>query len=163
MLSEFNFARCSRRCQVADRNLQPGESFYSVIVDNKDTLTRTDISAEKWQGPPENAVAWWRSRMPDAGARKMRPAPDSVLLETLSQLVERPDSEALAYMLALLLVRRRVLTEDETFGSVVTDEPSDVWHLQHPVDGRQWEHSHGSANFRSCRRHSTRAYSFTIH
>jgi hypothetical protein len=76
--------------------------------------------------------------MPPEGTRKLRPAPDSVLLETLSQLVERPECESLAYLLALLLVRRRVLSEDESLGAQATDEPSALWHLQHPVDGRQW-------------------------
>ncbi len=126
-------------CMIGQRPLEAGEAFYSVIIADKgEQLTRADIAAENWSGPPPHTVGWWRSSMPSVGARKLRPAPDDVLLETLSQLVERPDNEALAYLLALLLVRRRVLTEDESLGSQVTDEPSTVWHLQHPVDGRQW-------------------------
>ena len=138
MLQDFSFSRCSRRCQIGQRTLAPGESFYSVILSEGEHLSRADIAAENWTGPPTHAVGWWRSRMPAEGSRKLRPAPDSVLLDTLCQLVERPESESLAYLLALLLVRRRILTEDESLGCQVTDEPSAVWHLQHPVDGRQW-------------------------
>ena len=138
MLQDYSFSRCSRRCHVGQRALVPGEAFYSVIMAQGDNSSRADIAAENWQGPPTDAIGWWRSRMPPEGARKLRPAPDSVLLETLCQLVERPESEPLAYLLALLLVRRRVLTEDESLGCQATDEPSAVWHLQHPVDGRQW-------------------------
>ncbi len=92
-----------------------GEPFFSVIIAEGEQLIRSDIAADNWQGPPPHTVGWWRSSMPPAGPRKLKPAPDSVLLETLSQLVERPESEALAYLLAVLLVRRRVLTEDPTW------------------------------------------------
>lgn len=138
MLQDYSFSRCSRRCHVGQRALVAGEAFFSVILSHGEQISRADIAAENWTGPPTEAIGWWRSRMPPEGARKLQPAPDSVLLETLCQLVERPESESLAYLLALLLVRRRVLTEDESLGCQATDEPSDVWHLQHPVDGRQW-------------------------
>lgn len=138
MLQDFSISRCSRRCHVGQRPLEPGEAFYSVILADGESLNRADIAVQNWTGPPPHSVGWWRSQMPPAGQRKLRPAPDSVLLETLSQLVERPESEPLAYLLALLLVRRRVLTEDENFGCQATDEPSAIWHLQHPIDGRVW-------------------------
>lgn len=138
MLQDFTFSKCSRRCHVSSRNLEPGEAFYSVIIADGDNLTRADVAAANWTGPLPKAIGWWRSQMPPAGSRKLRPAPDNVLLETLCQLVERPESEPLAYLLAVLLVRRRVLTEDESFACQTTDEPSAAWHLQHPVDGRQW-------------------------
>lgn len=138
MQQDFTFSRCSRRCAVGQRSLEPGEPFFSVIIADGEQLIRSDIAADNWQGPPPHTVGWWRSSMPPAGPRKLKPAPDSVLLETLSQLVERPESEALAYLLAVLLVRRRVLTEDPNMGCQATDEPSVLWHLQHPVDGRQW-------------------------
>lgn len=138
MLQDFSISRCSRRCHVGQRTLVPGEAFYSVVTAEGDNLSRIDIAAENWTGPPPQSVGWWRSQMPPEGSRKLRPAPDTVLLETLCQLVERPECESLAYLLALLLVRRRVLTEDESLGCQATDEPSTLWHLQHPVDGRQW-------------------------
>lgn len=138
MQQDFTFSRCSRRCAVGQRSLEPGEPFFSVIIADGEQLIRSDIAANNWQGPPPHTVGWWRSSMPPAGPRKLKPAPDSVLLETLSQLVERPESEALAYLLAVLLVRRRVLTEDPNMGCQATDEPSVLWHLQHLVDGRQW-------------------------
>jgi hypothetical protein len=138
MLQDYSFSRCSRRCLVGNRTLEPGEAFYSVVIADGENLSRADIAANNWQGPPPHTIGWWRSQMPATGSRKLRPAPDTVLLETLSQLVERPECEPLAYMLALLLVRRRVLTEDEAYAAQVTDEPATVWHLQYPVDGRQW-------------------------
>jgi hypothetical protein len=138
MQTDYAFSRCTRRCYLSNRNLEPGEAFYSAILKADESLTRIDIAATAWQGPPEHAVGWWRSRMPPAGNRKLKAAPDSVLLETLSLLLEQPSSAALAYMLALLLVRRRVLTDGLEQDEADRVEVAELWHLQHPVDGRQW-------------------------
>jgi hypothetical protein len=75
--------------------------------------------------------------MPDAVAKKLQPAPPGVLLDTLTDLLGRPGSESLAYLLALLLCRRRILVEEQ--GEEV-EEPTDsgVWRLNSPTDGRQW-------------------------
>ncbi|GAB5405819.1 MAG: hypothetical protein Aurels2KO_40500 [Aureliella sp.] len=95
------------------RALEPLESYYSVIVPKEDELDRIDIAAKNWKEPPEAAVGWWKCKMPAAGARKLKAAPTGVLLDTLSDLVERPGQESLAYFLSLLLVRRGTLIEEE--------------------------------------------------
>jgi len=76
--------------------------------------------------------------MPEASASKLRPAPNGVLLDTLSEFVERPGSEAIAYLLALLLVRRRVLYEEQTMEHVLNEDPATRWSLISPADGRRW-------------------------
>ena len=140
MLQEFTIARCSRRCHRGDRELRPGEEFYSVIVECDGELTRQDIALENWNGPPEHAVGWWRQTMPHNNSRKLRPAPEGVLLDTLAELLERPGKEALAYLLSLLLIRRRVLVEahDKELGEKLPgqDEMHSVWSLMLPADGR---------------------------
>ena len=62
------------------------------------------------QGPPPEAVAWWRSRQPEA-TDEAGPvlAPIDVLLDALEALEESPADEAVRYLLALQLVRRRAL------------------------------------------------------
>jgi hypothetical protein len=52
--------------------------------------------------------------MPAAGAAKLRPAPNEVLLDVLTDLLQRPAQAELAYLLALLLVRRRALVDDQS-------------------------------------------------
>lgn len=77
--------------------------------------------------------------MPDATAKKLQPAPVGVLLDTLTKLLEQPGAEALAYLLALLLCRRRVLIDEESLESQVGKVESDmIWQLNYPPDGRQW-------------------------
>lgn len=86
MRTDYKVGRCSRRCQQLQRPLRPGEWYYSVVSDDDDEgLTRIDIASEAWQGPPEGTVGWWKNRMPEAGARKLKPAPDALLIDLLRQ------------------------------------------------------------------------------
>lgn len=135
-MQDYSISKSTRRCAIGGQNLEPDESYFSVIVPQGDDVTRIDIAARHWQGPTEGAIGWWRNKMPSAEARKLRPAPNGVLLDTLSDLLERPGKEKLAYLLALLLVRRRVLHEDQS----VLDREVDnrAWKLLCPVDGREW-------------------------
>ncbi|MEO8272170.1 MAG: hypothetical protein ABI557_20840 [Aureliella sp.] len=131
-----------------------------MILAEGDEVARVDIAASDWQGPSDAAIGWWRNKMPSAAARKMRPAPNAVLLDTLSDLLERPGKSELAYLLALLLVRRRVLHEHQDFlrddvdargsqpsidgtnaqqeGSLKDSISELPWMLICPVDGREW-------------------------
>jgi hypothetical protein len=106
---DFEIARCTRRCSVSDRELQPGEAYYSVLVPSGSQVLRQDISAAAWTGPPEKAIGWWKATMGDAAARKPQWAPHEVMLEFFESLESDPTREDLRYVLALLLVRRRVL------------------------------------------------------
>ena len=133
-----SITKCTRKCAISGRALEPGESFVSVLVPKGEELSRLDIAATCWTGPLPEAIGWWRGKMPAAAARKMRPAPSGVLLDTLSELLERPGKEALAYLLALLLTRRRLLTEEAPFSVEADDPPPALWKLVCPADGRQW-------------------------
>ncbi len=100
-------------------------------------MVRKDFAASAWQAPPENTIGWWRCRMPSAQAKKLRPAPNGVLLDTLSELFIRSGKEPLAYLLALLLCRRRVLQDEGGSDEQVSGE-NQVWNVTCPGDGRQW-------------------------
>ena len=96
-------------CAVSGRPFVPGELFYSALVRAGGDLDRLDVAAEAWTGPPDAALAWWRSAYPAADAAGQELAPVDVLLDVLEELEGRPDDAALRYLLALQLVRRRVL------------------------------------------------------
>lgn len=135
-MQDYSIAKSTRRCAIGGHNLEPNESYFSVLIPQGDDVARIDIAARNWQGPAEGAIGWWQNKMPSAGTKKLRPAPNGVLLDTLSELLERSGKEELAYLLALLLVRRRVLHEEQSL-SVNTDHDT-TWKLTCPVDGREW-------------------------
>jgi hypothetical protein len=96
-------------CSVTGRPLTPGEGFYSALVRGPDGLERIDVSGAAWKGPPEAALAVWRSVFPAGDNAGPTLAPIDVLLDLFEELEGRPDDAALRYLLALQLVRRRVL------------------------------------------------------
>lgn len=103
-----------------------------------ESVRRVDIAATEWKGPQDETIGWWKCRMPHAETVKLRPAPNGVLLDTLYELVARPGKEPLAYLLAVLLVRRKVLSEDDTLSNVAKEKNPDNWCLVCQADDRQW-------------------------
>jgi hypothetical protein len=117
MLLDFEVQRCSRRCAATDRALEPGDVCYSVLEINGAEVVRKDFCAEGWAGAPPAAFGWWKSRIPEPTAKKIKLAPNDVLLELFDQLAEQLCQQDLRYVLTLLLVRRRVLRVEEHRGS----------------------------------------------
>lgn len=111
---EFDIQRCTRKCAKTDREFQPEEEFYSALIAEGSTVVRHDYSKEAWEAPPENALGWWKSRMPEANAKKVNWAPNDVMLHYFEQLADDPASADVRYVLSLLMIRRRVVRLEET-------------------------------------------------
>lgn len=107
MNMEYEVQRCSRKCTVTGRELLPGETCYSALIEERNELKRLDFAAEAWTGPPEGALGWWKAQIATPEAKRTQ-APNEVMLEFFDQLADRPDRSEMRYLLALLLVRRRV-------------------------------------------------------
>jgi hypothetical protein len=126
MLLDFEVQRSTRRCAATNRPLDPGDVCYSVLEVKGAEVVRRDFCREAWSGPPESAFGWWKWCVPEPATKKIKLAPNEVLLELFDQLAERPDQQDMRYVLALLLVRRRVLRLD------VTLDPHGFKALDHP-------------------------------
>lgn len=111
---DFEVQRCTRRCAATERELAPGEEFYSVLVSEGGQVVRYDYSKEAWSGPPEKSVGWWKSQMPGLETKKLHWAPSDVLLHYFIELESQPERADERYVLALLLVRRRIARLEET-------------------------------------------------
>jgi hypothetical protein len=106
---DYDIQRCTRRCAATDRELNVGEICYSALVAAGAAVVRRDYSAESWQSPPENTIGWWKTTIVDPHAGRMHWAPNDVMLHYFERLLEDPAADDARYVLALLLVRRRVL------------------------------------------------------
>ena len=111
---DFEVQRCTRRCATTDRELQPGETFYSVLQVEGAAVVRSDYCDEAWQGPPDEVLGWWRSQMPSPSAKKLHWAPNDVMLHYFEQLENQPQKQDVRYVLALLMIRRRVVRLEDT-------------------------------------------------
>ena len=120
MIGQYKVTRPTRRCAAADRPLQPGEHYYSVISGDEDHLVRLDYAASDWTGPPEGAIGHWKRQMPAAGPKKLVLAPPSVLIDLLRGLEQFPERAAVRYVLALLLMRKRLVEPVESGSESMT-------------------------------------------
>jgi hypothetical protein len=111
---DIELQRCTRHCAVNGRRLEDGEEIYSALVSRGAELERLDFSAEAWTGPDDTTIAWWKSRIPMPGAQRTRWAPNEVLLEVFQELLARPEQADKCFVIALLLVRRRILRLEDT-------------------------------------------------
>ena len=110
---DFEIQRCTRRCAATERELLPEEIFYSVLVSEGSEVVRHDYCEEAWTEPPEGAVGWWKSQMPAANANKMHWAPNDVMLHYFQELEDNPAKADVRFILALLLIRRRIVRLDD--------------------------------------------------
>lgn len=115
-MQEYVVQRSSRKCFLSDQAFRPGERYISAILQKGSDLVRRDFSEERWPGPSEDTIGWWKCRLPIKKSSGRRLAPSVVLLDTLNALLETPGKESLAYLLAILLIRRRILLERDPVG-----------------------------------------------
>ena len=111
---EYDIQRCTRKCAATNRELKPGETVYSVLVAEGAEVVRRDYSAEGWPGPPEKSLGWWKSTVEGSGTRKLHWAPHEVILHYFEQIENDPTKADLRYVLALLMVRRRIVRSEGT-------------------------------------------------
>ena len=103
---------CSRSCATTARTLNPGEVYFSILEAAAHEFLRRDYCVEAWQGPPEDCVAWWRSRIPSKDDSQPRLAPTDVMLNLFEALEDRPQEAEFRYLLGLLLLRRKVVRHE---------------------------------------------------
>jgi len=129
---DYNVHRTTRRCATTGRTLEEGEEFFTALFVEGPDLVRKDYSREAWQGPPEGTLGWWKARVPRKEDNKAKLAPDEVLLQLFHELEEQPHKQDLRFVLALLLVRRRILKWEDP---QQTDDGHEVLVLSCPRDG----------------------------
>jgi hypothetical protein len=124
MFLELDIQRATRQCAVTARKLEPGEAFFSTLHFEGSDVVRRDFAVESWQGPPDGAFGWWKSRVPVSDSQMPKLAPNDVLLELFIQLADQPQRRQMRYVLSLLLFRRRVLRLEDRVVDGQGDEPA---------------------------------------
>ena len=121
---DFNIRPLGKNCASSGEPLEPGKECWSVLIEVDGKLVRQDISMDAWTGPPEGAIGFWQSEIPvdpNAGKKKLD---TQSLFDYFVQLSESPNTIELdyQYVLALLLLRKRRLTLEQTI--TIDDMPA---------------------------------------
>jgi hypothetical protein len=109
---DFDVDRCARRCSATEREFQAGDAVVSALVSEQGQVRRLDYLASAWPGPGESTLAWWKGQIPKSTEQKQRWAPNEVMLECFEQLAGVTDKQELRYLLALVLIRKRILRQE---------------------------------------------------
>lgn len=113
---DYQIQPSTRRCSATGRELQPGERYYSVLLEEGGKFVRKDYGVESWQGPPEGAFSFWMGRLAPPHGKRRQPIDDEMLLECFGRLEGQlePGRIRFRYVVALLLMRRRRLKFEAT-------------------------------------------------
>jgi hypothetical protein len=112
---DYHIQPNTRRCSVTGRELQPGERYYSVLLDEAGRFLRRDYSVEAWQGPPSEAFSFWTGRVPPPQGSRRLAIDDELLMDCFVRLQgqQEPGRCNFRYVVALLLMRHRRLKFEE--------------------------------------------------
>ena len=117
-MANFDFKKGSRKCYESERSFEPGDDFYSVLIESDEgSPERRDFSVEKWKGPPETCIGWWKCHVPDLGQGRVYWAPRNVLVAYFKHVLNDPATTDVAYVTALLLSQKRILKAIDNGGN----------------------------------------------
>lgn len=109
-MTDYDIQGPARVCAATGRELKPGDRFFAVLTESAGKLVRTDVAAEAWTEPPQNAVAYWAGKVPVAGHKPRKAVVnDDLLLDCFDRLKDSADPDGLnfRYVATLLLMRRK--------------------------------------------------------
>ena len=115
MADEYDIHKSNRECCVTGKTLAEGEEYYSVLVEVDGQLVRRDYSIEAWTEEPAGVFGVWKARVPPKDPPKKLVIDVDVMLDFFHRLDGSDDAPKLnmRYLLALLLMRKRVLKFDD--------------------------------------------------
>lgn len=115
-MTEYEIAKTSGRCSVSGRPFAEDESFYSALFETPQGYERRDIAEECWQGPPAEAVCYFKAQLPRKEKPRKTFVDDELLVDFFRRLTDSEDAHKLRFrfVLSLILLRKRVLKYERT-------------------------------------------------
>ena len=123
----FEIKKSTRKCAETGRDFEPGEVFFSALIENEDGSTsREDFANEVWKETPEHCIGWWKSQVPETGKGKIFWAPRKVMLAYFEHMLDQPASQDIAFVTALLLIQKKylVLVDDNDANAMTVRDRS---------------------------------------
>jgi len=142
MAKDFNIARSAGQCVRCSKPLTEREQYVAVVVDRGDRFERQDWCLVCWDDPAREPVGevfgQWRAAAPVREARKKLFVDDDLLMNFFGRLADdpRPSRQRFRFVLALVLMRKRLLTYSE---SVKTDDGGETWLMRQRGAGEMHE------------------------
>ncbi|MHC5113499.1 MAG: hypothetical protein ACYTGP_03615 [Planctomycetota bacterium] len=113
--SQYQVSRSTGVCAATGEPLEPGGECVATLCEQSEGegFDRQDFSVEAWEAGerPERLFSFWRTTVPVPGEKRKLLVDDSVLMDLFERLAddERPQRKAFRFVLALILMRKRLL------------------------------------------------------
>ncbi|QDU81839.1 hypothetical protein Pla110_35900 [Polystyrenella longa] len=113
---DYKLRPIGKNCAASGEPLEPGSVCFSVVVERQGVFVREDYSEQAWDGPPENAVGFWQSVVPDLERGKPKVLDAEALMQYFEQLSEEGNEavEKNRYVIALMLLQKRRMTVEDS-------------------------------------------------
>lgn len=127
-MERWQVDRTAGQCAKTGLALKEGDPYYTVLFEEGDTFRREDYSEEGWTGPPEGAFCHFKTRLPVKQKKKRLLVDDDLLVNFFSRLADETEPARLRFrfVLALILMRKRILKYDET----IKEGENEYWRMR---------------------------------
>lgn len=111
----YDIGRFTGACAATGEPLSPGTPCVAALCEapNQPGFVRRDFSIAAWDAGqrPSGLFSFWRTTAPEPGGSRRLLIDDQVLLDIFLRLEQdaRPERQAFRFVLALILLRRRML------------------------------------------------------
>ena len=113
--TDYHVGRATGRCEATGEALEAGSTCMATLCERAgdEGFDRRDFSLSAWDGGarPEGLFSFWKTVVPHPDARPSPLVDDSVLMDLFERMAadERPGRIAFRFVLALILMRKKML------------------------------------------------------
>ena len=113
--SEYQIGRVGIECASSGKSLAPGDGYVGALieVEGEEELVRQDFAVDAWSDAkrPGGVFAYWHGVVPDQKSDSLPTLDPSSAADLFDQLesAEDPKRIAFRYLLALMMMRKRLL------------------------------------------------------
>ena len=127
-MDEWEIDKPLGQCYGTSRAIEPGEEYFSALVETDQGLERRDFCADYWDSEKPEVFCYWKTKLPHPDQKKHTFVDDEMLMAFFERLEKETEPEKInfRFVLALVLMRKRRLKYD---GSR-TEDGKEIWQLR---------------------------------
>ncbi len=116
------------QCFGTGNKIEYGQEYYGALVQTEDGLQRRDFCEDYWESQKPETYCYWKTRLPQPGQKKQLFVDDQMLMAFFERLEKETEPEKVnfRFVLALILMRKRILKYEETR----TQDDTEIWVLR---------------------------------
>ncbi|MCD4823248.1 MAG: hypothetical protein K8S55_01460 [Phycisphaerae bacterium] len=135
MAKDFKISKTEGKCHKCEQPIPPGEEIIALVRTAEDELAREDYHLACWeelaeQNPSQatDVLGVWRTHVPKKEEKKKLLIDDGLLVNFFERLEghDDPSRKSFRYVLALILMRKRLLT----YKGMDKKDGNDIWKMR---------------------------------